>query len=86
MPTRIASGPSPAPRPSATLGAGSGAERRHYAGGVMIGLIVLLLIVWLVLAVLGFVIKGLFWLAIIGIVLFLATGAYGAVKRSVARR
>ena len=52
----------------------------------MIGLIVLLLIVWLVLAVLGFVIKGLFWLAIIGIVLFLATGAYGAVKRSVARR
>ena len=47
----------------------------------MLALIGILLVVWLVLAVLGFVIKGLFWLAIIGIVLFLATAAYGAVKR-----
>ena len=41
-------------------------------------IIVLLLVVWLLLSVLGFVIKGLFWLAIIGIVLFVATGALGA--------
>lgn len=41
-------------------------------------LIVLLLVLWLLLSVLGFVIKGLFWLAIIGIVLFVVTGALGA--------
>jgi uncharacterized membrane protein len=47
----------------------------------VLALIAILLVVWLILAVLGFVIKGLFWLAIVGIVLFLATAAYGAVKR-----
>ncbi|MCU1585318.1 MAG: hypothetical protein JWM49_1874 [Microbacteriaceae bacterium] len=47
----------------------------------MIGLIVILLIVWLVLAVLGFAIKGLVWLAIIGIILFLATAVWGYIKR-----
>lgn len=52
----------------------------------MLGLLALLLIVWLVVAILGFVIKGLFWLAIVGIVLFLVTGGYGAVKRSALRR
>ena len=48
----------------------------------MLGLIALLLIVWLVLAVLGFVVKGLFWLAIIGIILFLITGIVGLVRRN----
>lgn len=43
----------------------------------MVGLILFLLVVWLVLAVLGFVIHGLFWLAVIGIVLFLVTGGFG---------
>jgi hypothetical protein len=43
----------------------------------MLGILLLLLVVWLVLAVLGFVIHGLFWLAIIGIVLFLLTGGFG---------
>jgi hypothetical protein len=52
----------------------------------MLALIVLLLVVWLVLAVLGFVVKGLLWLAVIGIVLFLATAAWGAAKRSATRR
>ena len=52
----------------------------------MLGLLVLLLIVWLVLAVLGFVVKGLFWLAVIGIALFLVTAGYGAAKRSASRR
>ena len=44
-------------------------------------LIVALLVVWLILAILGFVIKGLLWLAIIAIVLFLATGIWGWMRR-----
>ncbi len=45
------------------------------------GLIITLLIIWLVLSILGFVVKGLIWLAVIGLVLFLATGVWGWVKR-----
>jgi hypothetical protein len=41
------------------------------------GLIIALLVIWVVLAVLGFAIHGLFWLAIIAIVLFLLTGGFG---------
>ena len=44
------------------------------------------LVIWLVLAVLGIVIHGLFWLAVIGIVLFVATAVFGGVKRSALRR
>ena len=47
---------------------------------VGMGIIVALLLIWVVLSVLGFVIKGLFWLAIIGLVLLVATLAYGFVK------
>ncbi|GAA1985161.1 MULTISPECIES: hypothetical protein [Amycolatopsis] len=39
-----------------------------------------LIVVWLAFTVLGFVVKGLFWLAVIGGVLFLGTAAYGAIK------
>jgi hypothetical protein len=39
-----------------------------------------LIVIWLAFTVLGFVIKGLFWLAIIGGVLFVGTAAYGAIK------
>lgn len=39
-----------------------------------------LLVVWLAFTVIGFVVKGLFWLAIIGGALFLATAAYTAIK------
>lgn len=45
------------------------------------GLIVALLVVWLVLVVIGFAVKALFWLAIVGIVLFVATGVVGAIRR-----
>jgi uncharacterized membrane protein len=38
-----------------------------------------LIVIWLAFTVLGFVIKGLFWLAVIGGVLFLGTTAYGAI-------
>jgi hypothetical protein len=45
------------------------------------GLIITLLIIWLVLSILGFVVKGLVWLAVIGLVLFVATAVWGWVKR-----
>lgn len=41
------------------------------------GIIIGLLVIWIVLSVLGFVIEGLFWLAVIGLVLFVATAALG---------
>lgn len=51
----------------------------------MIAILGILLLVWIVVAVLGFVIKGLVWLAIIGIVLFIATSIFGWVQRKTSR-
>jgi hypothetical protein len=51
----------------------------------MLALIIILLIVWIILAVLGFVIKGLFWLAIIGIILFIITAIVGFIRRGMSR-
>lgn len=50
----------------------------------MAGIIVTLLIIWLVLAVLGAVLEGLFWLTVIAIILMVATGIYGWMKRKTA--
>ena len=47
----------------------------------MIALILILLVVWLVFAVLGLVIHGLFWLFIVGLILFLGTGLLGWLRR-----
>lgn len=47
----------------------------------MVALIGVLLVVWIVVAVLGFVIKGLIWLAVVGIILFLVTAVFGWIKR-----
>lgn len=47
----------------------------------MVGIIITLLVIWAVLAIVGFVIEGLFWLAVIGIVLFLGTMVWGWLKR-----
>jgi hypothetical protein len=44
------------------------------------GLIIGLLILWLVLAIVGFFVKTLFWLAIVGIVFFVATAIFGAIR------
>jgi hypothetical protein len=44
------------------------------------GLIVGLLLLWLVLVVVGFAIKTLFWLAILGIVFFVVTGVFGVIR------
>ena len=51
----------------------------------MVGLLVLLLVVWLAMSVVGFVVKGLVWLAIIGLVLFVATGVWGFLRRGASR-
>ena len=42
--------------------------------------LIVLLIVFAAFGVLGFVIKGLLWLAVIGIVLFLATAVFAGIK------
>lgn len=77
----------PAPAVHATLAEPSSpAWRMAVAGEVrqtdhMLAILGTLLVVWLVIVVIGFVVKGLVWLAIIGIVLFLATAVYGWIKR-----
>lgn len=48
----------------------------------MLGFIALLLVLWLAFVVIGAVVEGLFWLLVIGAVLFVATAAYGWVKRN----
>jgi len=41
----------------------------------------LLLVVWLVLTVVGAVVEGLFWLAVVGLLFFVGTAALGWNKR-----
>ncbi|WP_347057485.1 hypothetical protein ABC795_12330 [Blastococcus sp. HT6-30] len=48
---------------------------------VLLRLIGLLLVVWLVLSIIGAVIEGLFELLLVGVALFLATAAYGWLKK-----
>lgn len=52
----------------------------------MLVLLIVLLMLWLILAIVGFAIKGLLWLAIIGIVLFAGTALIGAVRRRARHR
>ena len=47
----------------------------------MLKVIGILLVAWLVLAIIGAVIKGLFWLTIIGAVLFVGTAVAGYLHR-----
>jgi hypothetical protein len=44
-------------------------------------LIGILLAVWLVVTVVGWLVKGLFWLAVVGLLLFVATAVLGWGKR-----
>jgi hypothetical protein len=53
--------------------------------GVAVTVLIVLLVLWLVLSVVGFALKGLIWLGIIGIVLFLGTIAIGFVRRKASR-
>jgi hypothetical protein len=50
----------------------------------MIKVIVGLLVLWVILSIIGFVIKGLLWLAVIGIVLFVITAFIGFIRRNAA--
>ena len=47
----------------------------------MLRILGLLLVVWLVLTVVGAVIEGLFWLAVVGLLFFAGTAALGWNKR-----
>lgn len=46
----------------------------------MIALIVILLVIWIAAGVVGFLVKGLVWLGIIAIVLFVITAIAGWIK------
>jgi hypothetical protein len=45
-------------------------------------LIGLLLVLWLAITVLGAIVEGLFWLAVVGLLLFVATSVLGWGKRN----
>ncbi|MGY1723578.1 hypothetical protein [Blastococcus sp. SYSU DS0533] len=48
---------------------------------MLLRLVGLLLVVWLVLSIIGALVEGLFWLLLVGVLLFVATAAYGWLKR-----
>lgn len=52
----------------------------------MLVLVIVLLVLWAVLAVVGFAIKGLVWLAIIGVILFIGTLIIGLVRRAALKK
>lgn len=52
----------------------------HVTSHTMWTIIAVILVVWLAVSVLGFVLEGLLWLGIIGLVLFGATLLYGFIK------
>jgi len=59
----------------------NGAQMPHVDREVFVmWVLIALLVLFVVFGVLGFVIKGLLWLAIIGIVLFLATAVFAGIK------
>lgn len=47
----------------------------------MWGFIIFLLLLWVALSILGFVVKGLLWLAFLGLALFAVTAFVGFIKR-----
>lgn len=47
--------------------------------------IILLIVIWAIVAIVGFAFKGLLWLAIVGIVLFLGTLVFGITRRVINR-
>jgi hypothetical protein len=48
---------------------------------VLLRFLLVLLAFWVVLTLIGAVVKGLFWLAVIGFLLFLGTAVLGAARR-----
>jgi hypothetical protein len=47
--------------------------------------VILLVVIWAIVTVIGFAFKGLLWLAIVGIILFLGTLVFGITRRVVDR-
>ena len=47
----------------------------------ILGFLLLLLVIWVAVSIAGAVIEGLLWLTVVGIVLFLATAAWGWFRR-----
>jgi hypothetical protein len=45
-------------------------------------LLVVLLVLWLLIAVVGFALKGLLWLAVVAIILLVGTSVVGGIRRS----
>jgi hypothetical protein len=64
-------------RPGPRL-AGSDPPHRRY---LVLRLLGFLLVVWLVVTVVGAVLEGLFWLAVVGLLLFVVTAVVGWNKR-----
>ena len=52
----------------------------------MMALIIALLVVWVVLMVIGFVIKTLLWLAVLGLILFVVTAIAGTIHHATASK
>jgi len=53
----------------------------------VVKVLLVLLAIWIVLSVIGLIIKGLLWLFFLGLIAFIATALYGAVRRgSLGRR
>jgi hypothetical protein len=73
------------PRGTGTLGSSRSPTLKCSEDGVIV-LIIVLLVLWLIATVIGFAFKGLLWLAVIGIILFLGTAAIGFVRRGAIRR
>ena len=46
----------------------------------MFGLVIGLILLWVILGILGFVIKGLFWLVVVAAILFLVTLVFGGTR------
>jgi hypothetical protein len=52
----------------------------------MLILVIVLLAAWLILSIIGFAVKGLLWLGLIGIILLVATAIIGWLRRSALRK
>jgi hypothetical protein len=55
-------------------------------GNLMFGFVLLLLAIWVVLMIVGFIVHALLWLAVVAIVLFFLTALAGAFGRGRASR
>jgi hypothetical protein len=53
-------------------------EDQKYGPTLVWALIAVSLVVWLGVVMIGFAVRGLSWVAVIGLVLFVATGVFGA--------